>query len=181
MRIIGGKFRSRRLVTLEGLQTRPTLDKTKEAVFSSLGNYIPNFVVLDVFGGSGALSLEAISRGARHAYIIDSNIEAIKIIKTNVKSLGVDNMVTILQGSYTQMLQKLTNKKFDIIFLDPPFRMKVIEELINFIIENDMLENGGYIMAEYPKEDIVNKDYPTLKVKLCRRYSSSEVIILEKE
>ena len=87
MRIIGGKFRSRKLVTLEGLKTRPTLDGTKEAIFNSLGNYIPDFVVLDVFGGSGALSLESISRGAKHAYIIDNNVEAIKIIKTNIARL----------------------------------------------------------------------------------------------
>ena len=79
------------------------------------------------------------------------------------------------------MLKKLTNKKFDLIFLDPPFRMKVIDELITFILDNDMLEDGGYIMAEYPKEDVVRKDYPNLKIKLCRTYSSSEVMILEKE
>lgn len=181
MRIIGGKFRSRKLVTLEGLKTRPTLDGTKEAIFNSLGNYIPDFVVLDVFGGSGALSLESISRGAKHAYIIDNNVEAIKIIKTNIATLKVENQVTIFQGSYDQMLKKLTNKKFDLIFLDPPFRMKVIDELITFILDNDMLEDGGYIMAEYPKEDVVRKDYPNLKIKLCRTYSSSEVMILEKE
>lgn len=181
MRIIGGKFRSRKLVTLDGLKTRPTLDKTKEAIFSSLGNYLPNFVVLDVFGGSGALSLEAISRGAEHAYIIDANVDAVKIIKQNVKSLDVEKQVTVLQGSYEINLKKLIGKKFDLIFLDPPFKMKVIEEIINFIIENDMLEDGGYIMAEYPREDIVNKEYQGLKIKLCRYYSSSEVIILEKE
>ena len=167
MRIIGGKFRSRKLVTLEGLKTRPTLDGTKEAIFNSLGNYIPDFVVLDVFGGSGALSLESISRGAKHAYIIDNNVEAIKIIKTNIATLKVENQVTILHGSYDQMLKKLINKKFDLIFLDPPFRMKVIDELITFILDNDMLEDGGYIMAEYPKEDVVRKDYPNLKIKLC--------------
>jgi len=181
MRIIGGKFRSRHLVTLDGMATRPTLDKTKEAIFNSLGNYIPEFVVLDVFGGSGALSLESISRGAAHAYIIDSNVEAIKIIKANAQALGVADQMTILQGSYVQMMEKLKNKKFDLIFLDPPFRMKVIEELINFILDNDMLEKNGYIMAEYPKCDVVCKDYPSLRIKLCRVYSSSEVVIFEKE
>mgnify|MGYP001119717371 len=83
MRIIAGKYRSRKLITLEGLATRPTLDQTKEAIFSSLGGYINDFVILDVFGGSGALSLESISRGAKEAYIIDSNPDAVKIIKKN--------------------------------------------------------------------------------------------------
>ena len=80
-----------------------------------------------------------------------------------------------------QILKKLTNIKFDLVFLDPPFRMKVIDELITFLIKNDMIAEGGYIMAEYPKEDVVNKDYEGYRIKLCRYYSSSDVLILEKE
>lgn len=181
MRITGGKYRSRKLVTLEGLNTRPTLDKTKAAIFNSLGNYIPGFTVLDVFGGSGALTLESVSRGAKKVYIIDNSSDAIKIIKTNIKNLQAEEYVTVFQGSYDQIIKKLTNIKFDLVFLDPPFRMKVIDELISFLIENDMIADGGYIMAEYPKEDVVNKDYEGYSIKLCRNYSSSEVLILEKE
>ena len=80
-----------------------------------------------------------------------------------------------------QILRKLTHIKFDVIFLDPPFRMKVIDELIEFIIDNNMLKDDGYIVAEYPKEDVVNKNYENFRVRLCRRYSSSEVLILERE
>ena len=71
--------------------------------------------------------------------------------------------------------------KFDLVFIDPPFRMKVIDEIINFLIDNDMIADEGYIMAEYPMEDVVEKNYDGYRVKLCRRYSSSEVLILEKE
>ena len=181
MRIIAGKYRSRKLVTLEGLATRPTLDQTKEAIFSSLGGYIQDFVVLDVFGGSGALSLESLSRGAKKAIIMDANIDAINIIKKNASNLGVKDELVVYYGSYVNILEKLKKQKFDIVFLDPPFRMKVIDELCEFLIENDMIEEGGYIVAEYPKEDVVNKDYDGYRVKLCRRYSSSEVLILEKE
>lgn len=181
MRIIGGKYKSRKLFTLEGLATRPTLDSTKEAIFNSLGNYIPDFVVLDVFGGSGALTLESISRGAKKAYIVDNSPQAIQIIKKNIASLKVENNVIVLQCSYDDALKKLNNMKFDIVFLDPPFRMKVIDELITYLIENDMINDGGYIMAEYPKEDVVQKEYTGYNVKLCRKYSSSEVLILEKE
>lgn len=181
MRIIGGKFKSRKLVTLEGLATRPTLDGTKEAIFNSLGNYIPDFVVLDVFGGSGALSLESISRGAKKAYVIDKSPDAVKIIKKNVEMLKVNDQVVILQGAYEAILKRFKDMKFDIVFLDPPFRMKVIDELITYLITNNMISDNGYIMAEYPKEDIVQKDYEGYRVKLCRKYSSSEVLILEKE
>ena len=181
MRIISGIYRGRKLYTLEGLKTRPTLDQTKEAIFSSIGGYLNGQVILDVFGGSGALSLESLSRGASKAYIIDNNIEAIDIIKKNKEALRVQDELVIYHGSYEQILRKLTHIKFDVIFLDPPFRMKVIDELIEFIIDNNMLKDDGYIVAEYPKEDVVNKNYENFRVRLCRRYSSSEVLILERE
>lgn len=182
MRIIAGKYRSRKLETLPGLKTRPTLDKTKEAIFSSLGNYLTGYIVLDVFGGSGALSLESLSRGASKAYIIDSNIEAIEVIRKNAKNLKINDELVIYHQNYDKVLTTFVGKiKFDVIFLDPPFRMKVIDELITYILKNDLLADGGFIMAEYPMEDIVNKDYPNMRIKLCKRYSSSEVLILEKE
>ena len=141
-----------------------------------------DFVVLDVFGGSGALSLESLSRGAKKAYIIDSNIEAINIIKTNAANLKVKDELVVYHNSYLNVLPTLVGKvKFDLVFLDPPFRMKVIDELITYLLDNDMIADGGYIMAEYPLEDVVNKDYEGYSIKLCRRYSSSEVLILEKE
>ena len=182
MRIIAGINRGRKLETLEGLSTRPTLDGTKEAIFSSLGGMLPGFTILDVFGGSGALSLESISRGAKKAYILDNNLDAINIIKKNAQNLNSMKELTVLYGDYKQIIKRFDNSKmFDIIFLDQPFRLKVIDELIIYIIENDLLADGGYIVAEYPKEDVVQKDYEGYKVKLCRRYSSSEVLILEKE
>ena len=181
MRIIAGKYRGSKLNTLEGLKTRPTLDGTKEAIFSSLGGYIPGFVVLDIFGGSGALSLESLSRGAVKAYIIDNNIDAINIIKSNAAKLKVGNELVVYHAEYKNVLEKMKHMKFDLVFIDPPFRMKVIDEIINFLIDNDMIAEEGYIMAEYPMEDVVEKQYDGFNVKLCRRYSSSEVLILEKE
>ena len=182
MRIIAGTFRSRKLETLEGLKTRPTLDKTKGAIFSSIGGYLPGFTILDVFGGSGALSLESISRGAKKAYILDNNIDAIEIIKKNAIALNSMKELTILYGDYKQILTRFKNtNQFDLIFLDPPFKLKVIDELVTYIIENNLLAEDGYIVCEYPKEDVVCKDYPGFRVKLDRRYSSSEVLILEKE
>jgi len=179
MRIIAGKWRSRKLNTLEGFKTRPTLDLTKEAIFSSMGNYLNDCVTLDVFGGSGALSLESLSRGAKKAYIIDNNPDAIKIINSNKDSLKADDLV-VYQGDYMNVLPTFKKMKFDVIFLDPPFKLKVIDELITFVTKNNMVNDGGFIMAEYPVEDVVCKQYEGYKVKLCRRYSSSEVLILEK-
>ena len=86
----------------------------------------------------------------------------------------------LLPGDYRQVLPRIKEQKFDVVFLDPPFRMKVIDAIISFLIENDMVSEDGFIVAEYPKEDIVNKTYPGWKVKLCRHYASSEVLILQK-
>lgn len=181
MRIIAGKYRGSKLNTLDGLKTRPTLDATKEAIFSSLGGYIPGFIVLDIFGGSGALSLESLSRGAAKAYIIDNNIDAINIIKSNATKLKVGNELVVYHAEYKRILEQLKHVKFDLVFIDPPFKLKVIDEIISFLIENNMITDEGYIMAEYPMEDVVEKYYDGYRVKLCRRYSSSEVLILEKE
>ena len=181
MRIIAGKYRGSKLNTLDGLKTRPTLDATKEAIFSSLGGYIPGFVVLDIFGGSGALSLESLSRGAEKAYVIDNNIDAINIIKSNANKLKVGSELVVYHAEYKNILEKLKHVKFDLVFIDPPFKLKVIDEIISFLINNNMIAEEGYIMAEYPMEDVVEKYYDGYKVKLCRRYSSSEVLILEKE
>ena len=126
MRIIGGKFRSRKLVTLEGLATRPTLDKTKQAIFNSLGNYIPDFVVLDVFGGSGALTLESISRGAKQAYIIDSS---------------KDKYPSYNKNSFSDLI-------FELQEIVP------IEQQLNKIKEEIKFANSTYEMNEYIKDTI---------------------------
>lgn len=181
MRIISGKFRSRPLKALKGMAVRPTLDQTKEAIFSSIGGRLDDLVVLDVFGGSGALALESISRGAKFAYIIDKAIDSIKIIKENVESLGVQSQVKIIKGDYRTVLPTLKDLTFDVIFLDPPYAMKIIDELVSFFITNKMINPGGVIICEYAKGDLVNTNYEELEVKLHRNYSNSEVLILKRK
>ena len=121
MRIIAGKHKSRKLETLEGNNTRPMMDVMKESVFNTIGPYFEEIEILDLFGGSGALSLEAISRGAKHSYIIDLSRDAIKVITNNVRSLKEENSVTIINTDYKLALKKLEGKQFDLIFLDPPY------------------------------------------------------------
>ena len=139
MRIIAGKNKSRRLETLEGMNTRPMTDRMKESVFNCIGPYFDNDNVLDLFGGSGALSLEALSRGAKHAWICEKSFDALKIIKANVANLKEDRNVTIYNTDYQVALKRIVQEgvKFDIIFLDPPYRMNIVEELVNYIIDNN--------------------------------------------
>ena len=180
MRIITGSARGVSLLTLPGEATRPTAERTKEAVFSMIQFDIEGRKILDLFAGSGQLALEALSRGAVSAILCDKSKDAINIIKKNTKNLGVEKQMHIYHGSYQQILENLKHKKFDVVFLDPPFRMKVIDELMEYLINNDMIESGGYVMAEYPLEDIVNKSYEGYRVRLCKKYSSSEIVIFER-
>jgi 16S rRNA (guanine966-N2)-methyltransferase len=162
------------------MAVRPTFDSTKEAIFSSLGGYLPETTVLDVFGGSGALALEAISRGARKAYIIDKSPESIKIIRANVSTLGVEEQVNVFTGSYNTVLPKLSGLKFDVIFLDPPYAMKILDELIGFLISKDYVNIGGSIVCEFAMGDILRTDYEHYNIKLYKKYSSSQVLILQR-
>ena len=155
MRIIAGIHRSRKLITLPGSSTRPMTDRMKETIFNIIGPYFDGGVSLDLFGGSGALTLEAISRGISHAFIFDINHLAINVIKENINSLKETDKVDVLQLDYKQALRRIKNLKFDLIFLDPPFRLNIINEIINFILENDMLKTKGIIVCQYIRGNLL--------------------------
>ena len=116
MRIISGKARGTKLYTLEGENTRPTLDRVKESIFNIIQSEIEGSKVLDLFAGSGNLGIEALSEGAKYAYLVDKNIKCIKTIKKNVNNIGIEN-VKIIHNDYRKVLKDI-NKKFDLIFLD---------------------------------------------------------------
>ena len=145
MRIIAGKHKSRKLETLEGNNTRPMMDVMKESVFNTIGPYFEEIEILDLFGGSGALSLEAISRGAKHSYIIDLSRDAVRVITNNVKSLREENSVTILNIDYKMALKKLEGKTFDLIFLDPPYRLNIVNELLDYLDTAILKEGDGFV------------------------------------
>ncbi|MGL5977552.1 MAG: 16S rRNA (guanine(966)-N(2))-methyltransferase RsmD [Erysipelotrichaceae bacterium] len=153
MRIIAGNYRSRILKTLEGEQTRPTLDKVRGAVFSSLGYAVEGSFFLDLFGGSGAVGLEAASRGAKQVVICDKERQAIRIIEENVKSLQA-TQVRVMHQDFQQALVSLAQQGmvFDLVFLDPPYAMHVIEDCIAFMVEHQMLAEDARIVCETGKE-----------------------------
>ena len=146
MRIISGKYKGKKLrgFNIEG--TRPTMDRIKESLFGMIQTHIPNSVVLDLFAGSGALGLEAISNGAKKCYLIDKNIEAIKIIKEN--SQNIDEDLKIMNIDYKKFL-KNTEEKFDIIFLDPPYKENQMDKSLRIIEERDLLNEKGIVICEY--------------------------------
>lgn len=168
MRIISGKFGSRPIQAVEGIQTRPTTDKVKEAIFSRIGPYFEGGKMLDLYAGSGAMSLEAISRGMSHSVMVDKDIKAIRTIDMNIKSLDVKNQCTVLKMDAFAVLRNLASQKeqFDLVFLDPPYAQQRIEEILTFLCVNDMLQGSANVIAETAKEDALPEQIDALvKVK----------------
>ena len=167
MRVITGSARGAKLKTLEGLATRPTSDRVKEAIFNIIQFGIEGRRVLDLFGGSGQLAIEALSRGAEYAVIVDESREAVNVIKDNLKKVRFDQNASVFQMDYQRYLST-SREKFDIIFLDPPYAEKMLENALRKISEIDILSEGGIIVCERPKEKempatvgdfICSKDY----------------------
>lgn len=178
MRIIAGKHKSRKLETLIGNNTRPMMDVMKESVFNTIGPYFDGQNVLDLFGGSGALTLESISRGASHSYIIDLNKEAIKVITTNVNNLHEEANVTIMNMDYKIALKKLQGKSFDLVFLDPPYRLNIVNELLDYLNDFGFIHDGTIIVCHYVKGNASIDS----KFSLLKNYQrgSAEVAIYQK-
>ena len=155
MRVISGKARGITLKTPKGENTRPTADRVKEALFSIIQFDLPGAKVLDLFGGTGQLGIEAISRGAKSAVFVDARDDACRLIKENLKRTGMESDATVVRCDYQQYLDRC-KEKFDIIILDPPYAEKFLENALNTITEIDILQSGGIIIAERP----LGKDLP---------------------
>lgn len=154
MRVITGSARGAKLKTLDGLSTRPTSDRVKEAVFNIIQFQIEGRRVLDLFGGSGQLAIEALSRGAEYGVIVDESREAVNIIKENLKKVKFDQKTSVFQMDYMRYLSSC-REKFDVIFLDPPYAEKMLENALRKISEIDILSEGGIIVCERPREKII--------------------------
>ena len=184
MRIISGDFRGTKLFTLEGLNTRPTLDRVKEALFSKINFELQDSVVLDLFAGSGALALESISRGAKEAVLCDSSREAIKIIKQNIEKTKTNEKTLILNLDYKKALEDLKNKdiKFDIVFLDP-YQTDFAEEAVKIIIENKLLNEDAIIILETDNKEkvIKNLDTELIEIKDIKKYGRVDLLFLNRK
>ena len=152
MRVISGKYKGKNLIGFDIDGTRPTMDRVKESLFASIQGYLKNSIVLDLFAGSGSLGIEALSNGSKCAYFVDNNIELINIIKKN--TIGINEEVNIIKDDYLSALNNFKNKniKFDIIFLDPPYKYNLINSCLEKIIEYKLLNDNGIIVCEYETE-----------------------------
>ena len=149
MRVITGKARGVQLKTPDGQLTRPTTDRVKEALFSIIQFEIPGTAVLDLFGGTGQLGIEALSRGAKSAVFVDQSEQACKLIRENLKRTKLESQGKVIRGDYMDYLSRC-RENYDIILLDPPYAEVFLENALKRITEIDILRSGGIIVAERP-------------------------------
>ena len=155
MRIISGTAKGTVLKTPDGMHTRPTADRVKEAMFSIIQFDLPGARVLDLFGGTGQLGLEALSRGAREATFVDARNDACNLIRENIHRCHFEAATTVVRADYLQFLKNCANH-YDIVLLDPPYAEVFLENSLKMITEIDILQSGGIIIAERP----TGKDLP---------------------
>lgn len=183
MRIIAGKARGRKLLPPATMETRPTLDRVKESMFSIIQNYIPEAVVVDVFAGTGSLGLEAASRGAKEVYLIDKSNTTFPILKQNIDNLKFQNFCFPLNlDSYDALdMLKKKGKIFDIIFIDPPYCKEMIPKAIEIIYENNLLKKDGIIVTKIDSIEEIYEGYKNIKLLKSKKYGNTTVCIYDNE
>ena len=174
MRVITGSAKGRRLGELEGSETRPTTDRVKEGMFNVLQFDIPDARVLDLFGGTGQLGIECLSRGASHAVFVDMRREAAKLIRENLEKTGLSDRADVRVSDYAEYLAG-TEERFNIILLDPPYETRLLERSLELICRFDILNENGIIICESPADKVLpelsgpyskHREYRYGKIKL---------------
>jgi 16S rRNA (guanine966-N2)-methyltransferase len=174
MRVITGTARGRRLGELEGSDTRPTTDRVKEGMFNVLQFDVPGARVLDLFGGTGQLGIECLSRGAERAVFVDMRRDAVKLIRENLEATGLSDRAQVLTADYAEYLSRAA-ERFDIVLLDPPYATKLLEHSLELICRFDILNENGIIVCESPVDKVLpelsgpyskHREYRYGKIKL---------------
>lgn len=183
MRIISGKARGTKLYTLEGNNTRPTLDRVRESLFNIIQKEIPGCTFLDLFSGCGAVGLEAISRGAKKAILCDNQRKAIEVIKRNVEKTHFENEVQVYHMSFENLLEYKIKEKISIIYIDPPYKTSFASNAIKLILAKDLIGEDSIIVVETDEEERIKKEIEELSVVIVdqRKYGRAHLIFLKKK
>jgi 16S rRNA (guanine(966)-N(2))-methyltransferase RsmD len=179
MRINAGIYKRHNIYMTNLETTRETSDKVRQAIFNLIGQYFEGEVVLDLFAGSGAMALEAISRGASKAYFNDINKKALAVCKKNIDLLKIEKPCILLNYDYKDAIKRIDKESLDIIFLDPPYRMNNTKEIVEDIDKANILKNNGIISFEMAKETETSEveNFEILKEKV---YGIKKVVIYKK-
>lgn len=177
MKIISGKYKG---IAIDGFTingTRPTMDRVKESLFAMIQMKIKGAIVLDLFAGSGNLGLESLSNGATKVYFVDHNKIAIHTIKKNIQKLNISESYELFLQDYQKFLEN-TEKRFDVIFLDPPYQDKILENILYTIYHKKLLQEEGVIICEYEGQTL-NTDY--FDVWKEKKYGTKKITIFKQK
>jgi len=184
MKITGGRSRGKTLVSLKGLEIRPTSSKVREAVFNILGHDMTGIKVLDLFAGTGILGIEALSRGAEAAVFMDKSDKAIKVIIKNLALCGYDDISRVLKRDLTvrSAFESLAAKgDFDLVFIDPPYRKGIIPPVLMMLSDCGILSGRAFVVTESSKNDPLPERSGKLLLSDTRIYGETRIDIFRKE
>ncbi|HHY74504.1 MAG TPA: 16S rRNA (guanine(966)-N(2))-methyltransferase RsmD [Bacillus bacterium] len=182
MRVIAGKCKGRPLKAVPGMETRPTTDKIKESIFNIIGPYFDGGIGLDLFGGSGGLGIEALSRGLDKVIFVDRNRKAVEIIKQNIEFCSFREQSEVFCNDATRALSAIKKRdlKFSYIFLDPPYKVKELENIISVIAEANLLTADGIVIAEHGADIALSIAIGTLQLVRREIYGSTTAVSIFK-
>lgn len=182
LRVITGSAKGTKLLTLDGMSTRPTTDRVKENLFNIIAPYIEDSNVLDLFAGTGSLGIEALSRGAKSAVFVDQNEKSIDIIEKNIENTKLTDKSQVFLGEAQLILKKLSHqsKKFDIIFLDPPYKQEIVPKVLHDLEIYGVLEDRVLIVAETDIEDELPNEIGTLIVSKKQTYGKTKLTFFKR-
>lgn len=178
MRVISGSARGKKLLCAEGLDVRPTLDRVKESLFNMISFDIADSCVLDLFSGSGSLGIEALSRGAESCTFVDKSSKSIEITKKNLEATHLDELSTVINCDSIDFLNE-TNTKFDIIFIDPPYKSDLYSKSLLSIKKNGVLSENGLIVLEYDLNVTPTFDICDFKILKEKKYGRVKILLMK--
>ncbi len=179
VRIIGGELRGKKLTSIMGDRTRPTADRVRESIFNILAFHIPRATVLDLFAGTGALGIEALSRGASFAIFIDNSRDALSVIKKNIHACRFDSRASVLNRDILKPLGKITDRhNFNLVLLDPPYHKNFIRPALLALETSDQLRNDARIVIEHSVLEKIPEDIKAFNLYDQRKYGKTAVSFL---
>lgn len=177
MRIISGSARGRKLLEPKSMVTRPTLDRVKESIFNIIQNRVYGAAAIDCFSGTGSLGLEAASRGAKEVFLIDRSPETFPLLKQNILNLAFEDTCTALNGDSYEITRNFgkKGKKFDLVFIDPPYAKEMIPPMVEIVDEYGMLQQDGIIVSKIDSGEEIFEGTNNIKLYDHRRYGNTTV------
>ncbi len=180
MRVISGSARGIKLKAPEGLNTRPTIERIKESLFNIIANDLYDINFLDIYSGSGSIGIEALSRGAKKAVFIDSSKESVNVIENNLKKTRLSENAEIIKADVFDAVLRLgkEKRKFDIIFMDPPYKKGLVEETLKAVLNERILNENGFIIAEQAlaEPEVLVDGFNVFRIK---KYNKIKMIFIE--